>query len=74
MSQRQTSMSRSAAGGNIQAPAAGLLQSQKPRQLSQLQAQLAQLTANMADMENLLQITAAQAESMRGLAGYAGAM
>lgn len=48
--------------------------SQKPRQLSHLQSQLAQLTANVADLENLLRMTAVQAESMRGLGGYAGGM
>ncbi|KAF2458383.1 DASH complex subunit Hsk3 like-domain-containing protein, partial [Lineolata rhizophorae] len=50
------------------------LPSQKPRQLSHLHAQLAQLTANVTDLENLLRMTAVQAESMRGLGGYAGAM
>jgi hypothetical protein len=48
--------------------------SQKPRQLSHLQAQLAQLNANLSDTENLLRMTAVQAEAMRGLGGYAGAM
>lgn len=48
--------------------------SQKPRQLSHLQAQLAQLTANVADLENLMRMTAIQAQSMRGLGGYAGGM
>ncbi|KAF2135239.1 uncharacterized protein K452DRAFT_196469, partial [Aplosporella prunicola CBS 121167] len=48
--------------------------SNKPRQLSHLQSQLAQLTANIADMENLLRMTAVQAESMRGLGGYCGGM
>ncbi|KAF2098045.1 hypothetical protein NA57DRAFT_76842 [Rhizodiscina lignyota] len=48
--------------------------SQKPRQLSHLQSQLAQLTANVADLENLLRMTSVQAESMRGLGGYAGGM
>lgn len=48
--------------------------SQKPRQLSHLHSQLAQLTANMADLENLLRMTAVQAESMRGLGGYCGGM
>ncbi|OAK98319.1 hypothetical protein IQ06DRAFT_350030 [Phaeosphaeriaceae sp. SRC1lsM3a] len=48
--------------------------SQKPRQLSHLQAQLAQLTANMADLESLMRMTAQQAQDMRGLGGYAGAM
>ena len=46
----------------------------KSRQLSHLHAQLAQLTANMSDLENLLRMTAVQAESMRGLGGYAGGM
>ncbi|QDS70350.1 hypothetical protein FKW77_008918 [Venturia effusa] len=48
--------------------------SQKPRQLSHLHSQLAQLTAHVSDLENLLRMTAVQAESMRGLGGYAGAM
>ncbi|KAF1996154.1 hypothetical protein P154DRAFT_525737 [Amniculicola lignicola CBS 123094] len=48
--------------------------SQKPRQLSHLQAQLAQLTANVADLENLTRMTAIQAQSMRGLGGYSGGM
>lgn len=48
--------------------------SQKPRQLSHLQAQLAQLTANMADLESLVRMTAGQAQDIRGLGGYCGAM
>jgi hypothetical protein len=48
--------------------------SQKPRQLSHLQAQLAQLTANMADLESLMRMTAGQAQDMRGLGGYAGGL
>ncbi|TKA77994.1 hypothetical protein B0A55_03834 [Friedmanniomyces simplex] len=44
----------------------------KSRQLSHLHAQLAQLTANMSDLENLLRMTAVQAEGMRGLGGYVG--
>lgn len=50
------------------------LPSQKARQLSHLHAQLAQLTANMSDLENLTRVTAVQADAMRGLGGYAGAM
>jgi hypothetical protein len=50
------------------------LPSQKPRQLSHLHSQLAQLTAHVSDLENLLRMTAVQAESMRSLGGYAGAM
>ncbi|PVI07248.1 hypothetical protein DM02DRAFT_497202, partial [Periconia macrospinosa] len=48
--------------------------SQKPRQISHLQAQLAQLTANMADLEQVVRMAADQARDMRGLGGYAGAM
>ncbi|KAF1943183.1 hypothetical protein EJ02DRAFT_323763, partial [Clathrospora elynae] len=48
--------------------------SQKPRQLSHLQAQLAQLTANMADLESLMRMTAGQAQDIRGLGGYSGAI
>ncbi|KAF1812702.1 hypothetical protein P152DRAFT_397096 [Eremomyces bilateralis CBS 781.70] len=48
--------------------------SQKPRQLSHLHSQLAQLTAHMSDLENLLRMTSIQAESMRGLGAYSGAM
>lgn len=39
----------------------------KTRQLSHLNVQLAKLQANMADMDNLLKITAFQADSMRRL-------
>ena len=46
----------------------------KARQLSHLHAQLAQMTAKVSDMENLLRMTSVQAESMRGLGGYAGGM
>ncbi|KAH9845743.1 DASH Hsk3-domain-containing protein [Teratosphaeria destructans] len=46
----------------------------KSRQLSHLHSQLAQLTAHMSDLENLLRMTAVQAEGMRGLGGYAGGM
>ncbi|EME89641.1 uncharacterized protein MYCFIDRAFT_103710, partial [Pseudocercospora fijiensis CIRAD86] len=46
----------------------------KSRQLSHLHAQLAQLTANMSDLENLMRMTAVQAEGIRGLGGYAGGM
>ncbi|KAI6964407.1 hypothetical protein D0859_11347 [Hortaea werneckii] len=46
----------------------------KARQLNHLHAQLAQLTAHMSDLENLLRMTAVQAEGMRGLGGYAGGM
>ncbi|KAI9838939.1 MAG: hypothetical protein M1819_004147 [Sarea resinae] len=48
--------------------------SQKPRHLSHLHAQLAQLQANLADTENLLRMTAVQAEFIRGLGGWSGGL
>lgn len=51
-----------------------LSSSNKTRQLSHLNAQLAQLAAHSADLDNLLRMTSVQAESIRGLGGYAGAM
>ncbi|KAI9879335.1 MAG: hypothetical protein M1830_008795 [Pleopsidium flavum] len=46
----------------------------KPRQLSHLHSQLAQLQAHMADLENLLRMTAVQAEHVRVLGGYSGGL
>jgi DASH complex subunit Hsk3 like len=46
----------------------------KPRQLSHLNSQLAQLQANLADMENLLRMTAVQAEHIRDLGGIHGGL
>ncbi|KAI9701299.1 MAG: hypothetical protein M1836_001969 [Candelina mexicana] len=46
----------------------------KPRQLSHLHAQLAQLQAHLADLENLLRMTAVQAEHVRVLGGIHGGM
>ncbi|KAL9125499.1 MAG: hypothetical protein Q9217_005312 [Psora testacea] len=42
------------------------------RQYAHLHAQLAQLNAHLADMENLMGMTAVQAEYMRGLGGWWG--
>lgn len=39
----------------------------KSRQLAHLNAQLAQLQANMSDLDNLLRVTAVQAEYIRKL-------
>ncbi|RMY38742.1 hypothetical protein D0866_02393 [Hortaea werneckii] len=55
-------------------PASSTSNTNKARQLNHLHAQLAQLTAHMSDLENLLRMTAVQAEGMRGLGGYAGGM
>lgn len=46
----------------------------KTRQYANLQAQLEQLNANLADTQNLLRMTAVQAEDMRFLGGYVGAL
>ena len=46
----------------------------KHRHLTHLHSQLAQLSANLADLENLVRMTAVQAESMRGLGGWCGGL
>ncbi|KAH8662188.1 DASH complex subunit Hsk3 like-domain-containing protein [Xylariales sp. PMI_506] len=46
----------------------------KSRQLAHLHSQLAQLSQNLSDTENLLRMTAVQAEAMRGLGSWHGGM
>ena len=46
----------------------------RQRQYAHLNAQLAQLNAHLADMENLLRMTAVQAEYVRGLGGWMGGL
>ncbi|KAL2871513.1 DASH complex subunit HSK3 family protein [Aspergillus lucknowensis] len=46
----------------------------KSRQYAHLHSHLAQLNAHLADTENLLRMTAVQAEDMRFLGGYVGAL
>lgn len=46
----------------------------KTRQYAHLHAQLAQLNAHLADTENLVRMTAVQAQDMRFLGGYVGAL
>ncbi|ETS78496.1 hypothetical protein PFICI_10558 [Pestalotiopsis fici W106-1] len=46
----------------------------KARQLAHLHSQLAQLSSNLSDTENLLRMTAVQAEAMRGLGAWHGGM
>ncbi|KKZ59888.1 hypothetical protein EMCG_05274 [[Emmonsia] crescens] len=46
----------------------------KTRQYAHLHSQLAQLNAHLADMENLMRMTAAQAGDMRFLGGYVGGL
>ncbi|KAI5809985.1 DASH complex subunit Hsk3 like-domain-containing protein [Peziza echinospora] len=48
--------------------------SNKQRQLSHLNSQLAQLHAHISDLENLVRITAVQAEHIRSLGGIHGAL
>ena len=49
-------------------------QSHKTRQLTHLHASLATLSAHLADTENLLRMTAVQADSLRGLGGWCGGL
>ncbi|KAF3490717.1 uncharacterized protein GIQ15_00234 [Arthroderma uncinatum] len=44
------------------------------RQYSHLHAQLAQLNANLADTQNLMRMTSAQASDLRFLGGYVGSL
>ncbi|EXJ87607.1 hypothetical protein A1O3_04568 [Capronia epimyces CBS 606.96] len=46
----------------------------KNRQYAHLHAQLAQLNAHLADTENLVRMTSVQAQDMRFLGGYIGAL
>jgi len=46
----------------------------KQRQYTHLHAQIAQLNAHLADTENLVRMTAVQAQDMRFLGGYVGAL
>ncbi|KAL2845013.1 DASH complex subunit Hsk3 like-domain-containing protein [Aspergillus pseudoustus] len=46
----------------------------KTRQYAHLHSQLAQLNAHLADTENLLRMTAVQAQDIRFLGGYVGAL
>ncbi|KAI9737851.1 MAG: hypothetical protein M1834_009220 [Cirrosporium novae-zelandiae] len=46
----------------------------RARQYSHLHAQLAQLNAQFGDLENLIRMTAVQAENMRQMGGYVGGL
>ena len=50
------------------------MSSTKARQYAHLHSQLAQLNAHLADTDNLVRMTAVQAQDMRFLGGYVGAM
>lgn len=63
------SLSRPSSAASSTSPA-----SNKARQYAHLHAQLAQLNAHLADTENLVRMTAVQAQDMRFLGGYVGAL
>jgi hypothetical protein len=63
-----TSRVSSASGPNTS------ISSNKNRQYAHLHAQLAQLNAHLADTENLVRMTAVQAQDIRFLGGYVGAL
>ncbi|KAH6647053.1 DASH complex subunit Hsk3 like-domain-containing protein [Truncatella angustata] len=46
----------------------------KARQLAHLHSQLEHLSSNLSDTDNLLRMTAVQAEAMRGLGAWHGGM
>ncbi|KAK2746519.1 hypothetical protein FQN57_003145 [Myotisia sp. PD_48] len=50
------------------------LSAAKARQYAHLHSQLAQLNANLADTQNLLRMTSAQATDLRFLGGYVGSL
>ncbi|KAK6543280.1 hypothetical protein TWF694_000038 [Orbilia ellipsospora] len=58
------------------APSGGSFSSSayKGRQYTHLQSQLAQLQANLSDMEELLRMTATQAENIKVLGGLHGGL
>lgn len=63
----------SSSSSSSSSTAASTVHSQaRARQYTHLQAQLAQLNAHLADMENLLHMTAVQAEYIKGLGGWWG--
>lgn len=68
-SSTQTPSNASLAGS-----ASSALSMQRNRQYAHLAAQLAALNANLADTENLLRMTACQAEVVRGLGGWMGGL
>ncbi|KEF60522.1 uncharacterized protein A1O9_02083 [Exophiala aquamarina CBS 119918] len=63
------SLSRPSSGTSFNATSTN-----KNRQYAHLHAQLAQLNAHLADTENLVRMTAVQAQDMRFLGGYVGAL
>ncbi|KAF3927495.1 hypothetical protein AA313_de0200355 [Arthrobotrys entomopaga] len=64
------------AHAHAHAPSGGSFSSStyKSRQYTHLQSQLAQLQANLSDMEELLRMTATQAENIKVLGGLHGGL
>lgn len=56
------------------ASSSSLTNSSKNRHYAHLHSQLAQLNAHLADTENLVRMTAVQAQDIRFLGGYLGAL
>lgn len=68
-----TTNTAAAAGVPQSSTTASIYQQARSRQYTHLHAQLAQLNAHLADTENLLHMTAVQAEYVRGLGAWWGA-
>lgn len=66
---RQPSLSRPSSATSFSSTSAN-----KARQYAHLNAQLAQLNARLSDTENLVRMTSVQAQDMRFLGGYVGAL
>lgn len=62
-------MLQSEKGGKTNGTGANVIRGQ-----GHLHSQLAQLSANLSDTENLLRMTSVQAEAMRGLGSWHGAL
>ncbi|KAK9414250.1 putative High osmolarity sensitivity protein 3 [Seiridium unicorne] len=65
------SMAPQGSGGAVKARQ---LVADAPVAKAHLQSQLSQLSSNLSDTENLLRMTAVQAEAMRGLGAWHGGM
>lgn len=63
--------SRVSSANNVSLPTAAAV---KNRHLAQLHSQLAQLSANLADLDNIIRMTAHQAQAMRDLGAWSGGL
>ncbi|KAG6993990.1 hypothetical protein G7Y79_00048g083860 [Physcia stellaris] len=72
LSSYPTSHSTSSQQQQQQPQSASQISANRNRQYTHLHAQLAQLNAHMADTENLVRMTAVQADYVRGLGGWWG--